>query len=212
MKKILTILFVLTAFYVYPQHSGNKQNVKTIILDDVIVYPVNSKTVQTPNKLGVRVAGKGFSSIISSVSIKEKRSIKIDAIEFYFNCAWGDSEKEGFYVKPLIYTSESNKPKTLLYDGEDYYVTRKVGQKIYMDLSKKNIVVNNPKQFYIGLEIVDVVGKSQIEDFNLTMIELKQKQGATFIKGSCSKCNFTPFSLAANKSLSLKYKLFYTVL
>ncbi|WP_280671233.1 MULTISPECIES: hypothetical protein [unclassified Dysgonomonas] len=181
---------------------------KVIILDEVIIYPTKAKILKSNIKKEVKTSCKGFASVISLVT-PTKNAQYVKGIEFFFNNKWSDSKNEGFYLRPIIVNSVNNKPgNTVLYRGYDYFVTKKVGQRVYCDFSEAPAFVGNLSSFFIGVEFVEKRGTSPVEDFNITLGTSK-KVNYSFVKGHCNTCQYAPLNISPKEGLLLKYRLFY---
>lgn len=183
-----------------------------IILQEVSVYAKQGLSViKSNNKKGnIHVRGKGKTSLVTKIDVDENTNYNLDGIEFFFNYQWQGFEGEGFYIKPLILTSDNERPSSdYLNNHVLYFVSKEINEVIHIDLSGLNIQINGVSSFFIGIEFVDADGQSKFEDFNVTMTPIKKKLNTSFIKGSCPKCTFTPFDLDEKNGLSLKYNLYY---
>lgn len=217
MKKIVvTVYAVLVLLSAYSQdNKGAEREVqkeeKIIQLDELIVYPKGDiELLKSPDRKNIRVAIKGKSKIVSQINLVTHKDILIRGIEFYFNYRWGDSEKDGFIVKPIILDSEDHQPSAILFEGPGYFITKKIDQKMYLDLTEYEIEIENNFPFYIGLEFVEAIGNSVFEDFNITMSIVPKQTDISYVKGNCPTCNFASFNLDPSTGLSLKHRLFYS--
>ncbi len=217
MKKIVvTVYAMLVLLSAYSQdNKGAEREVqkeeKIILLDELIVYPKGDiELLKSPYRKNIRVAIKGKSKIVSQINLVTNRVVCIRGIEFYFNYKWGDSEKDGFIVKPIIMDSEDHQPSAIVFEGPGYFITKKIDQKMYLDLTEYEIEIENHSPFYIGLEFVEAIGNSVFEDFNITMSIDPKQTDISYVKGNCPTCNFAAFNLDPKTGLSLKHRLFYS--
>ncbi len=187
------------------------QKEKIILLDELVVYPKGDiELLKSPDRKNIRVAIKGKSKFVSQINLVTNRVVCIRGIEFYFNYRWGDSEKDGFIVKPIIMDSEDEKPSAILFEGPGYFITKKVDQKMYLDLTEYEIEIDNHSPFYIGLEFVEAIGNSVFEDFNITMSIVPKQSDIAYVKGNCPTCDFAALNLDPKTGLCIKHRLFYS--
>lgn len=212
MKKHI-VLFLIVIIVKQLNAQEYKECYDTIInLEEVSVYAKRNLSVIASNgkKSGIHVQGKGKTSLISRVDVDREESYDIEGIEFFFNYKWQNIEGEGFYIKPLILSSKNQKPGwEYIKDNTLYYVTKEINEIIHIDLSNLGVRIDDVESFFIGIEFVGADKKSKIEDFNVTMVPIKEQLNVSFIKGGCFDCRFSPFDLDEKNGLSLKYNLFY---
>ncbi|WP_423127890.1 hypothetical protein [Gaoshiqia sp. Z1-71] len=213
MKKFtVLILCTLLSIELNAQEDISCYDDTIINLQEVSVYAKQGLSIMKSNntKGNIHVRGKGETSLVTRIDVDKNTTYNIDGLEFFFNYQWQGFEGEGFYIKPLILSSENGKPNSECLNSQIlYFVSKEINEVIHIDLSDFNIQINGTNSFFIGIEFVDAVGKSRFEDFNVTMAPLKKALNTSFIKGSCPKCNYSPFDLDEKNGLSLKYNLYY---
>lgn len=183
-----------------------------IYLKEVSVYANQGLlSMSSDNKKGdIHVRGKGKTSLITKVDVKNNRTYRLDGLEFFFNYQWQGFEGEGFYIKPLILSAENGKPDSVLLNNQMlYFVSKDINEVIHIDLSEFSIQIRGVNSFFIGMEFVDASEQSNFEDFNVTMTPVKKALSTSFVKGACPKCSFDPLDLDEKNGMSLKYKVFY---
>ena len=94
-------------------------------------------------------------------------------------------------------------------DNTVYFVGKKISEKIYIDLSGYNLLINDVSSFFIGLEFIDAKGQGRFEDFNVTMVLNKKPEKLSFLKGSCTDCNYKLLDVGSKNGASLKYNIYY---
>ncbi len=201
------LVFCLCLFAI-GSFAQTKDSTKTIVLDEVIIYPLKSKIIEAKISKEVRASCKGFSSIISYVP-PIKNIHHITGIEFFFNHKYSASANKGFYLRPIIVQAEnmypSNKP---FFRGYDYFVTQSVGQRVFCSFNENPISVEEISDFFIGVEFIEKQGSSPFEDFNITL-GTTNKPNLSYTKGVSSNCKYTPLNVDKKNGLILKYRLFY---
>ncbi len=212
MKKIIfIILFALMSMSLNAQ--TNISNTDTVInLKEVTVYAKQGLFILKSNnrKGSVHVSVKGKTYLVTRVDIDKNSKYNIDALGFFFNYQWQGIDGEGFYIKPLILTSENGRPGSEYLESQKlYFVSKKINKEMYIDLSRSKVLIENANSFFVGIEFVATDEKSKFEDFNITLVPLKKSLNTSFIKGSCPKCKYSPLNLDKKNGLSLKYNIYY---
>ena len=185
MKKLTLItLFAFISIWINAQ--DNVSCFDTIInLQEVSVYSKPGLSIlKSNNKNGsIHIRGKGKTSLVTRVDIDKNFKYNLDALEFFFNYQWQGFEGEGFYIRPLIFSTMNGKPNIdYLNRKAVYFVSKAINEVIHIDLSDLNIQIENANSFFIGIEFVDADGKSRYEDFNVTLAPLKKSLNTSFIK------------------------------
>lgn len=148
--------------------------------------------------------------MVSRVDVDKNSKYEIKALEFFFNYQWQGFEGEGYYIRPLIFTSGIGAPNYECLNNQSlYFVSKEIDEVIHIDISNSNFRIENLTSFFVGIEFVEADGKSKYEDFNVTMVPVKNGLNTSFIKGSCTECTFSPFDLDKKNGLSLKYNILY---
>jgi len=184
------------------------------------VIPIQEVTVYAKQKMEVlsnkksrnvmHIRGYGNASIVSKVNLNKDNVYHIKAVEFFFNYNWSGLDNEGFYIKPIIKGVANGKPSNDLINSQCvYFVGNNINEEIYINLSHYNIVLENTDSFFVGFELVSASENANVEDFNITMVPVKNSQNISYLKGSCSKCDFSAFNLDEKNALQLKYKIYY---
>lgn len=210
-KVIFLLVCIFLTLEIYAQEDTSCIDT-VIVLQEVSVYAKKGLSVMKPINYNqsIHVRGKGKTSLATRVDINKKTSYTIDGVEFFFNYQWQGFSGEGFYIRPLIMKAEKGKPTSNYVDMQTlYFVSKAINEIIHIDLSEFDIEIKDVDSFFIGIEFVDAGERSKFEDFNVTMIPVKKKLNTSFIKGSCSKCTFSPFDLDEKNGLALKYNLYY---
>ncbi len=212
-NKAVIISFLLLFFMLDVIKAQDKYLGDTIIdLDEVLVEAKGDFFVLKPErgrKMSMR-GETGKTSIVSKVNVDKDKKYNIKAIEFFFKHKKQNVGKNQFYIRPLLLAAVEGKPGTYYLNSKTVYaVSKKVRENIYIDLSKYDIEIKNVDDFFVGVEFVGKSGGDLYNDFNITMLKLKNKTGTSFIKGTCPKCVFSPLYLPDNIGLSLKYNIYY---
>lgn len=185
-------------------------NLQEVMVDQNKRYSI---MVSPGKKDDLHVQGKGKLTIISKVTVDKHKKYFIDALEFYFNYKWQGLEGEGFVVKPVIIRMENGKEiKNYLPQPAVCFVSNKVNEKMYIDLSEYNVVVDNTDSFFVGLEFVDAKGRTKFEDFNITMTMIKKEANASYVRKDDQSEYSQLFWYPKDRfGLTLKYRLFYKI-
>lgn len=210
------ILFVIL-FFVAPGviKAQDKYLGDTIVnLPEVLVKPpsrVGFSVLSPKRGKKMNVGGEtGKTAFVSKVNIEKNRKYNIKAVEFFFNYKKRSIGINRFYIRPLLLTSIEGKPSSDYLKSETIYiVSEKLKETVYIDLSRYNIEIENVDAFFVGVEFVGKDGGDLYDDFNVTMLRLKNETGVSFVKGNCPKCVFSPFYLSDNIGLTLKYNIYY---
>lgn len=111
MNKIaILVLGVFSVFGLYAQNNTVSKG-RVITLQEVTVYPKKGLSIiKSNNKKKIHIKGKGNTCLVTKTDIDKKIVYKLMGIEFFFNYKWQGIDEEGFYIRPLILTSEKGKP------------------------------------------------------------------------------------------------------
>jgi hypothetical protein len=97
-------------------------------------------------------------------------TIELEGLELYFNYDWA-ADSSGFYVQPVISREENGYPSaSYLEYPERYLVTAKLGNRLYIDLSSKNIDMSSKERIYVGLKFIENVNPEAAHTFNITFV------------------------------------------
>ena len=147
--------------------------VEVIPTDRVLVYSNFSK------KHGeglAKATGPGVSNKIAIVSgflSPEKSFIQLEGLEFFFNYKW-DQDSSGFYIQPVVVREEDGLPMVKYTDfPEKYLVTSKLKNKLYIDLSTKEISLSPNERVYIGIKFLENVNSETPHNFNISLVNGK---------------------------------------
>lgn len=154
------------------------QDIYVIELDPVEIIP-NEQILTYSNftkkhKEGFsEVRGPGVSdkiAIVSGFRNSEKSVIKVEGLEFFFNYEW-NQDSTGFYVQPVIVKEEDSLPTANYNDfPEKYLVTNKLQNRLYIDLSTKNIILAPKERLYLGINFLENVNQETINTFNISLV------------------------------------------
>lgn len=138
--------------------------------DQILVYSNFSKK-HKENK--VEAVGSGLSrkiAIVSGFSNPEKSFIELEGLEFFFNYDW-DQDSSGFYIQPVVVREMDGQPMVNYTDfPEKYLVTSKLKNRLYVDLSTKEISLSPNERIYIGIKFLENVNPETPNIFNFTAI------------------------------------------
>lgn len=173
MKRIL--LLITLCFFISSE--SNSQDMKVIELEPVEIVPNDHILVYSnfSKKHGEGLAkaiGPGVSNKIAIVSgflNPEKSFIQLEGLEFFFNYKW-DQYSSGFYVQPVVVREEDGLPMVKYTDfSEKYLVTSKLKNKLYIDLSTKEISLSPSERVYIGIKFLENVNSETPHNFNISL-------------------------------------------
>lgn len=212
MKIKLAIIINLILFYNCYAQQDDSTRVTIFDLQEVTIYGRQGLSILSSinKKDEFHVCGKGKTSLVSGVPVDKNLSYRIYAIEFFFNYQWRGFENEGFLIRPLILRAKDGLPGiTYLTDRTEYFVGKKINERIYIDLSGYGLQISDVNLFFVGIEFVDAKGHGKFEDFNVTMVDNKKQNRISFLKGMCPECKYEFLNVGAKNSVSLKYNIYY---
>lgn len=207
MKKMFLFLFCfLVSYNVY-----SNVPLDTIInLKEVIVLPTKYKQIVSKTKgVPISVRAKNHISIFSLVPLNENKIYRITGVEFYFSAEGNNKKYNGFYVRPLLYTSNGSKPlRNLLDNNAICYANKRIKNKFYFDFLDYNIVFKNTDKFFIGLSFPDKNEDIERYNFNIKMGNSKIKDVLSYLSETGDINSSVSFDIGGNTTL--KYKIYYT--
>jgi hypothetical protein len=177
MKKIGVFCFI----YWLTWHAAFGQEAQVIELapfeiiptDKILVYSNFSKK-HKENKIKAFGPGiQGKIAVVMGFLNPEKSSIQLDGLEFYFNYEW-DQDSSGFYIQPVVVKEEDGMPMAFYTDfPEKYLVTSKLKNRLYVDLSTKEISLSPNERVYVGIKFLENVNPKTPDIFNINAISGK---------------------------------------
>ena len=177
MKKILIFCFIL--YLTWGKSFG--QDVKVIELEPVQIVPndqilvfSNFSKKHSENKAEALGSGlRGKIAIVSGFSNPEKSSIQLEGLEFFFNYDWLQ-DSSGFYIQPVVVREKDGLPMLNYTDfPEKYLVTGKLKNRMFIDLSTKEIILSPQERVYLGFKFLENVNPETPDIFNFTGISGK---------------------------------------
>jgi hypothetical protein len=157
------------------------QGIKVIELDAVEIVPTDKILVYSnfskkhkENKIKAFGPGiQGKIAVVMGFLNPEKSSIQLDGLEFYFNYEW-DQDSSGFYIQPVVVKEEDGMPMAFYTDfPEKYLVTSKLKNRLYVDLSTKEISLSPHERVYVGIKFLENVNPKTPDIFNINAISGK---------------------------------------
>ena len=157
------------------------QGIKVIELDAVEIIPTDKILVYSnfskkhkENKIKAFGPGiQGKIAVVMGFLNPEKSSIQLDGLEFYFNYEW-DQDSSGFYIQPVVVKEEDGMPMASYTDfPEKYLVTSKLKNRLYIDLSTKEISLSPNERVYVGIKFLENVNPKTPDIFNINAISGK---------------------------------------
>ncbi len=168
--------------------------------------------VYNPNfsKKNVRVGVKGEAVVVSILKLDKVKNRGLQGLEFFFNHKWYTDEVERFLIRPVIYSDANGRPGELLFeDDKSYSINKNLNERFFIDLVSYNLNFDEFEQIFIGFQLLKENDIELEEDFNFVMNEVKSKSPLTYLKISCSNCNFFPDTPTKNRSIVLKYVAYF---
>jgi hypothetical protein len=166
---LLAILFACRAW---------SQDSKVVELDAVEIIPTDQVLVylnfSKKHKEGLtNVIGAGTGNKVALVmgfSNPEKSPIQLEGLEFFFNYDWL-SDSAGFYIQPVVVKEEDGLLASNYTDfPEKYLVTSKLENRLYIDLSSKNISMAPKDRLFVGIKFLENVNLDAQNKFNTTFV------------------------------------------
>jgi hypothetical protein len=147
--------------------------VEIIPTDELLIYSNFSKK-HKENKVNAFGPGiRGKIAVVMGFLNPEKSSIQLDGLEFYFNYEW-DQDSSGFYIQPVVVKEEDGMPMAFFTDfPEKYLVTSKLKNRLYLDLSTKEISLSPNERVYVGIKFLENVNPKTPDIFNINAISGK---------------------------------------
>jgi len=213
MKKIGVFCFI----YWLTWHAGFGQEAQVIELapfeiiptDKILVYSNFSKK-HKENKIKAFGPGiQGKIAVVMGFLNPEKSSIQLDGLEFYFNYEW-DQDASGFYIQPVVVKEEDGMPMASYTDfPEKYLVTSKLKNRLYLDLSTKEISLSPNERVYVGIKFLENVNPKTPDIFNINAISGKILEYTYILYSDGSKPQEVvgPGKHSAGLKYSVVYKL-----
>lgn len=174
---ILYLFIFLISFKSFSQEG------QIIELDPVEIIPTDKILVVSnfPKKHRdsfVQVQGK--TSIVSGFVNNQNSAIQLEGLEFFFNYDWAQ-DSGGFFVQPVLTNEENGLPGSALVSfKEKYLITSKLGNRLYIDLSSKNISLDVNDKVFIGIKFLENVISGVHNEFNITFFQGKTTE-TTFL-------------------------------
>jgi hypothetical protein len=177
MKKIGVFCFI----YWLTWHAAFGQEAQVIELAPVEIIPTDKILVYSnfskkhkENKIKAFGPGiQGKIAVVMGFLNPEKSSIQLDGLEFYFNYEW-DQDSSGFYIQPVVVKEEDGMPMASYTDfPEKYLVTSKLKNRLYLDLSTKEISLSPNERVYVGIKFFENVNPKTPDIFNINAISGK---------------------------------------
>jgi len=160
----------------------------------------NQARVFDPGVMGKVALVMGFTNPADS-------TIELEGLELYFNYDWA-VDSSGFYVQPVISREEDGYPSASYADyPERYLVTAKLGNRLYIDLSSKNIDMSSKERIYLGLKFIETVNPESAHTFNITFVSGKIEESTYFMYPGLRK----PLEVVepGKNSAGMKYAVVY---
>ena len=134
-------------------------------------------------------------------------TIELEGLELYFNYDWA-ADSSGFYVQPVISREENGYPSaSYLEYPERYLVTAKLGNRLYIDLSSKNIDMSSKERIYVGLKFIENVNPEAAHTFNITFVGGKVEESTYLLYADGRKPEEVVKS--GRNSAAMKYSVVY---
>ena len=208
-------VFLSTFFVLLVIQSLMAQDVSNQIieLENIEVRSEKLQRIFSPNfsKKNVRVGVKGEAEIVSKIDLGKGKYGNLEGVEFFFNHKWSSSGVERFLIRPVIYSVVDGAPEELLFKSMNTYsIGNTINEKFFIDLSDFTIDMLQFDSLFLGFQLIKESGSDYKEDFNFVMNEVKTKSPVTFLKVSCSNCDFFPDVPIKNKGIALKYVAYFS--
>lgn len=174
-KFILYFIISLVGFNLFAQEIQviELEPVEIVPSDQILVYSNFSKK-HKENKAEALGSGlRGKIAIVSGFLNPEKSSIQLEGLEFFFNYDW-EQDSSGFYIQPVVVREKDGLPMLNYIDfPEKYLVTSKLKNRLYIDLSTKEISLSPGERMYVGFKFLENVNSKTPYIFNFTAISGK---------------------------------------
>ncbi len=177
MKKIVIFFFI----YWLTWHASFGQEGKVIELAPVEIVPTDKILVHSNfSKKHRESKGNGLSSsarvkiaMVSGFSNPEESFIKMEGLEFFFNYDWGQ-DSSGFYIHPVVVKEKDGLPMLNYIDfPEKYLVTGKLKNRLFIDLSTKEISIAPNERVYIGIIALENLNPLTPNTYNIVLVNGK---------------------------------------
>jgi len=177
MKRIL--LLITLCFFI--SFESNSQDMKVIELEPVEIVPNDQILVYSNfSKKHKESKGNGYSSlarvkiaIVSGFSNPEESFIKMEGLEFFFNYDW-EQDSSGFYIQPVVVREKDGLPMLNYTDfPEKYLVTGKLKNRLFIDLSTKEISIAPNERVYVGIIALENLNPKTPNTFNIVLVNGK---------------------------------------
>jgi len=134
-------------------------------------------------------------------------TIELEGLELYFNYDWA-ADSSGFYVQPVISREENGYPSASYPEyPERYLATTKLGNRLYIDLSSKNIDMSSKERIYVGLKFIENVNPEAAHTFNITFVGGKVEESTYLLYADGRKPEEVVKS--GRNSAAMKYSVVY---
>jgi hypothetical protein len=174
-KLILYFIISLVGFNLFAQEIQviELEPVEIVPSDQILVYSNFSKKHKENKVEAVGPGLKGKIAIVSGFSNPEKSSIQLEGLEFFFNYDW-EQDSSGFYIQPVVVREKDGLPMLNYTDfPEKYLVTGKLKNKLFIDLSTKEISLSPGERMYVGFKFLENVNPKTPYIFNFTAVSGK---------------------------------------
>jgi hypothetical protein len=207
----LFLLAILFACRAWSQDSKvvELDAVEIIPTDQVLVYSNFSKKHKEglTNVIGAGTGGKV--ALVMGFSNPGKSPIQLEGFEFFFNYDWL-SDSAGFYIQPVVVKEQDGLLASNHTDfHEKYLVTSKLKNKLYIDLSTKEISLSPGECVYIGIKFLENVNLDAQNKFNTTFVygKIEEYTYLLYSDGRKPEVVVGPGKHSAGLKYSVVYKL-----
>lgn len=203
----LLILSLTTATWAQDSRVIELDPVDIIPSDQIKVYSSFSKKHKENQArvLGPGVTGKV--ALVMGFTNPADSTIELEGLELYFNYDWA-ADSSGFYVQPVISREENGYPSASYADyPERYLVTAKLGNRLYIDLSSKNIDMSSKERIYLGLKFIENMNPEAAHTFNITFVGGKIEESTYLLYADGRKPEEVIES--GRNSVGMKYSVVY---
>lgn len=207
----LFLVATLMSHHVWGQDSKiiELEQVEVIPTDELLVY---SNFTKKYKEFQAKVEGPLSKMKVSNVvgfKNPENSPIMLEGLELFFNYDWAQ-DSAGFYLQPIVTREVSGLPKIDYLDfPEKYLVTSKLGNRLYIDLSSKNIEVNAQERIFLGIKFLENVNPEIHNIFNITFVsgKIDEYTYILYSDGREPSVAMEPGKNSAGMKYSVVYKL-----
>jgi hypothetical protein len=180
------------------------EQVEIIPNDQILIFSNFSKR-STKKDVPARVFNK--IGIVSEFVNQQSNDIQLEGIELFFKYDW-EEDSSGFYVRPVVIKEEKSLPGSPLLDfHEMYLVTKKLKDRLYIDLSSKNIEMAPGERLYLGIRFLENVNPDVQDIFSITLVN--EKNSGTSYVLTCNTCEPEEMVSTVKNPLAMKYSVVY---